>query len=294
MTPIRGIIPALLTPFAEDGALRLDALDAYIEFLIKAGVHGVHPGGTTGEAPLTTTKERAAVVERVVDVVAGRRPVIAQVGHIQTSDAVELAKMSVAAGASALSIVTPYYYRLPARALEDYFLDVIRAVPDDVAVYLYNIPQATHNVVDADLLRRVRQAAPNVRGLKHSEPDLDRLGAYLSDEGTEVFVGSDSLVLAGLAMGAVGAVSGNANVAPEVFVRLYEAWREGRVQDARRHQQRISRIAGLLGNGGNLAAFKEALRRRGVDVGSVREPLYRDVNDMSAGIDEAVDLASAA
>lgn len=294
MTALRGVFPALLTPFGDDGSLRLEALDAYVEFLLAAGVHGVHPGGTTGESPLMTVPERVAVVERVVEIVAGRRPVIAQVGHIRTGDAVELARACVAAGADAISIVTPYYYVLPDHALEAYFRTVIRAVPDDLPVYLYNIPQSTLNVVGAPLLARVRSAAPNVLGLKHSEPNVERLGAYLEDEGTEVFIGSDGLILAGLSMGAVGAVSGNANVAPEVFVALYDAWHDGRLDDARRHQRCIARIAGLLGSGGNLDAFKEALRRRGVDVGTVRDPLPKVAISMSDAIDEAIVLARTA
>ena len=117
-----------------------------------------------------TPEERIEVVERVVQIVAQRKPVIAQVGHIRTPDAAQLARACVAAGADAISIATPYYYRLDDRTLERYFLDVIDAVPDTTPIYLYNIPQATLNVVSAPLLRRVRAAAPNVVGLKHSEP----------------------------------------------------------------------------------------------------------------------------
>ncbi|MDZ7801772.1 MAG: dihydrodipicolinate synthase family protein [Trueperaceae bacterium] len=292
MMRLSGIYPALLTPFAADTSLRLDLIDDYVEFLLNAGVHGVHPGGTTGEAPLMTSRERIEVVERVVDVVNGRRPVIAQVGHIRTAEATMLARECRAVGADAVSIVTPYYYVLPEEALEAYFLAVIRALPDDTPIYLYNIPQSTLNVVGAPLLQRLRAAAPNVRGLKHSEANVGRLGAYLEDEGTDVFVGSDGLVLAGLAMGAVGAVSGNANVAPEAFVRLYDAWRTGRLDEARRQQRRIVHIASLLGNGGHLDAFKTALQRRGVDVGTVRDPLPRVREAMHDAIDEAVALAT--
>lgn len=294
MTALRGVVPALLTPFGDDGTLRADLLDAYVEFLLGAGVDGVHPGGTTGEAPLMSVDERITVVKRVVEIVGGRRPVIAQVGHIRTRQAVEIARACVAAGADAISIATPYYYVLSDEALEAYFKEVIDAVPDDVPIYLYNIPQATLNVVGAPLLARIRRAAPNVRGLKHSEPNVERLAEYLESVGTDVFVGSDDLILAELAMGAVGAVSGNANVAPEVFVSLYAAWNDGRIDEARRLQARIRRIAALLGRGGNLDAFKVALRRRGVDVGTVRDPLPRVGSDLDVAIDEAVALATEA
>jgi dihydrodipicolinate synthase/N-acetylneuraminate lyase len=94
-------------------------------------------------------------------------------------------------------------------------------------------------------------------------------------------------------MGAVGAVSGNANVAPEAFVRLYEAWGAGNIVEARRQQRRIVHIAALLGNGGHLDAFKTALKHRGVDVGTVRDPLPRVGEAMHDAITEAVGLAAA-
>lgn len=295
MTTFRGIFPAMLTPFAEDGTLRSEALDPYVEFLIDAGVHGLHPGGTTGESPLMTGEERAAVTERVVAAAGGRIPVIAQVGHLRTHEAVRLARHAVEVGSDAISIVTPYYYALPDEALHRYFTAVAAAVPDEYPVYLYNIPQCTHNPVTPELLARVMRDAPNVRGLKHSQPDVDRLGGYLrSGAEVEVFVGSDGLVLAGLAMGAVGAVSGNANVAPESFVALWNAWRDGRIDEARSHQRRIATISELLGSGGNLSAFKVALGRRGIDVGTVRDPHLRIDDATSRNVDRALALLEGA
>lgn len=271
---IQGILPALVTPF--DGRDRVDenAIATLVDFHVRTGVHGLHPGGTTGEAALLTLEERKLVTDRVVEAAGGRVPVVAQVGHIRTRDAVELAEHALGAGADAISVVAPYYYQLPERALLAYFASVAEAVPETFPVYLYNIPQSTRNPVSPTVLRQVRDRFPNVRGLKHSEPDIDMLGAYLATgEDVQVFVGSDGLVLAGLAMGAVGAVSGNANVAPELFVGMYEAWSSGRIEDARRHQQAIAHVADLLGSGTDLARFKEGLRLRGVPVGTVRSPL---------------------
>lgn len=288
---LEGIFPALVTPFDAQGRLDPEAIDALVSFQLRAGVHGLHPGGTTGEAPLLSTEERKQLTERVLQATDGRIPVIAQVGHIRTDHAVALARHARDAGTDAISIVSPYYYALPESALVQYFVAVASAVPEDYPVYLYNIPQSTRNPVSPQVLSEVRGRCPNVRGLKHSEPDVDRLGAYLrTGDGVEVFVGSDGLILAGLAMGAVGAVSGNANVAPELFVALYDAWRQGRHDDARRHQNEIAEVAQVLGLGADLARFKEALRLRGVPVGTVRAPLAPLDDAARDGAARAVEL----
>src|SRR5690554_2230496 len=114
---LTGIFPAMITPYDADGAVDAAGLRSMTEFLLGAGVHGLHPCGTTGEAPLLTSEERQLVAETVLDATAGRVPVIIQVGHLHTSEAVKLARHAVAAGANAISVVTPYYYALPERAL---------------------------------------------------------------------------------------------------------------------------------------------------------------------------------
>lgn len=291
MNHLHGIFPALVSAFDEHGHVDIAAMKALVEFQIEAGVHGLHPGGTTGEAPLMEISERKKISECVVEATEARVPVIVQVGHITTRGAIDLAKHAHQVGADAVSAVTPYYYTLPEQALATYFLDIARALPDDFPVYLYNIPQCTQNPVSPSLLAQVRKYAPNVRGLKHSEPNIEKLGSFLRTGGdVEVFVGSDGLILAGLAMGAIGAVSGNANVAPELFVRLYNAWKSGHIHEARGHQDRIAHIAHHLGNGGDLARFKEALARRGIQVGTVRKPLKALDDDGRAGVEAAMTL----
>lgn len=275
-TILKGIYPAVITPFTQDGAIDAAGVAAMCNFLLAAGVDGLHPCGTTGEAPLLQPDERRQLAELVIDHVAGRVPVIIQVGHLSTTTAVTLARHAVTAGATAISVVTPYYYALPESALFTYFSQVAQAVPNDFPVYLYNIPQCTVNPVAAGLLTRVRAAHPNVVGIKHSRSDLDWLASYLSATNGEaqVFVGSDTVALPGLSLGAVGVVSGNANVIPEAFVELYGAVQGNNWNRARQLQTHITHVAQLLGNGSNLARFKAMAALRGVTIRSdVREPL---------------------
>src|SRR5690554_5315920 len=149
---LSGIYPAMITPYAADGSIDEAGLREMADFLISKGVHGLHPCGTTGEAPLLSIDERKLVAETVIAAASGRVPVIIQVGHMYASVAADLARHAAAVGAAAFSVVTPYYYALPERALLDYFRTVIAAVPDGLPVYLYNIPQCTTNPVPASVL----------------------------------------------------------------------------------------------------------------------------------------------
>ena len=108
---VRGVIVPLLTPLSRDGE-QVDerALQAHVEWLVKQGVHGLMPCGTTGEGPLLTQAEREIITEIVADAAAGRVPVIAHVGAITTQETVELAEHAAAVGVAAISAITPYYF----------------------------------------------------------------------------------------------------------------------------------------------------------------------------------------
>lgn len=273
---LSGIFPAMVTPFNENGAVDTRGLKSHANFLLDAGVHGLHPCGTTGEVTLLTSDERRLVAETVLDAAGGRAPVIVQVGHMFPSEAAALAKHAVAAGAAAISVVTPYYYSLPERALLAYFEEVVAAVPEEFPVYLYNIPQCTNNPVRPNVLATLMEAHGNVVGAKHSMSDIEWLAEYLAatDGKAQLFVGSDKVALQGLATGAVGVVSGNANAFPELFVEVYSSVRSGDLTAARTAQERITVIADLLGNGGSLASFKAVAKARGVEMDTrVRAPL---------------------
>ncbi len=291
---LRGVFPAMVTPYVEGGGIDVDGLDSLAEFLIGRGVHGLHPCGTTGEAPLLSLDERKLVATTVISAAGGRVPVIVQVGHMHAASAAELALHAAESGANAISVVTPYYYSLPERALLDYFRGVVAAVPEELPVYLYNIPQCTTNPVPPGVLERLMADHSNVKGIKHSQDDLVRLSQYLSaTQGkAQVFVGSDGVILPGLSLGAYGVVSGNANAIPDVIVGLYDAFRSGDLDRARLLQRHVSHIAALLGNGGSLASFKEFVARRGVAIENhVREPLAGLSEEESGRVDAAMDYA---
>ena len=271
---LRGVVVPILTPFDADGELDPVGLDRLVNFLIARGVHGLYPAGTTGEGFLLRSDERRLLAETVVTAVAGRVPVVIHTGAITTAGALELTRHARDCGANAAAIIPPYVYRHSEAALLDHFVTVARSVPE-FPILLYNFPAISNNTITADLALKIIEQAPNVVGMKDSSGSLETLarlhaitaGAFLT------FTGGDGYVLASTAMGLCGSVSGNANVAPELFVALYEAAVAGDLARARLLQQKANRVRDLLGDGGDLSMFKQVLARRGIAVGDVRPPL---------------------
>ncbi len=272
---LHGVIVPLLTPFSADGeSVNEEALRAHTEWLISKGVHGLMPCGTTGEAPLLTQAEREIITKIVVDTARGRVPVIAHVGAITTRETVELAEHAAAAGVSAISVITPYYFALSDAAQIEHFCQVA-AVASDLPMYLYNLPARAGNHVSRACAEAVIARCPNVVGIKDSSGDINALRSFmgLKDGRFQVACGSDALLFRGLQAGAIAGVSGNANVFPEVLTGLFEAFRRGDLAAAARQQETLDLIRTILQDGRHLALYKHVLEVKGFQYGTVRRPL---------------------
>ncbi len=280
---IRGVIPALLTPLADSGSIDENALCAHVEWLIEKGVHGLMPCGTTGEGPLLTMPERKHVVRIVTATVDGRVPVLAHVGAPTTRETIELARHAQECGAEAISVVTPYYFRLPDDALVEHFCRVAGEVTD-TPVFLYNIPQNTGNALSREIVEAVVERSPNVTGIKDSGGDLRTLSSFvgLKDGSFQVVCGSDGLLLSALKTGACASVSGNANVCPGIVVNLFDAFWKGDQDTARRQQELLDQVREALRNGQSISLIKRALEFWGLRGGTVRPPLPEATPEMIA------------
>lgn len=271
---IQGVVVPIVTPFKPDGTLKVEALPALVDFLIECGVAGLFVGGSTGEGPLLTSEERKALCEATVAAVAGRCSVIAQTGAPTTAESIELTVHAHNAGADAAALIAPYYYTHSVKALFRHFAAVAEAC-EDLPLYLYNFPAVSNNWLRVELAQQLTECFPNIVGIKDSSGALENLIACTRVRNGQfnTFVGSDGLILAALAAGVDGTVSGNANVVPEIVVALHRAVASGHLEEARRWQAQLDAARALMGDGGNLALYKALLARRGVEVGSVRAPL---------------------
>ncbi len=272
---VRGVVVPLVTPFDEHGKVDRVGVQALVDFLVARGVHGLFPAGTTGEGPLLDMDERRALAEAVVEAAAGRVPVIVHTGALTTDAAVDLTRHAQAIGAHAAALIPPYYYRPSEEALLGHFRRVAESVPD-FPLYLYQHPGVTGYGLTPAWIERLLACCPNVVGIKDSSGSLEIL-AWGIGHGNGRFNtanGSDALFLPALALGVDACVSGNANVVPELAVRLYRAVQEGDLARGRALQQALDRVRRLLRDGHDLSLFKGLLARRGVPIrADVRPPL---------------------
>ena len=268
-----GVICALTTPFDADDQLAVDALDALIERQIAAGIHGLFVAGTSGEGPLMIRKERRLLTEVVVEKVGGRVPVIVHCGTADTRTSEHLARHAEAVGADAVAVVGPYFYSFDTEALFRHFAAVAAAAPS-IPHYIYENPERVGYSLGLGLVRRLVTEVENIVGIKDTGDSIGRLVGYLSliDDPPDVFTGNNTLVYPALSIGAKGAVSALANIAPRLFVRLYEEYRAGRLEEALELQRAAARLQGSLAGFPYVPAIKSVLQGSGVDPGHSRRP----------------------
>lgn len=267
-----GIMPALVTPFTDDGkAVDEDRLRTLVSHCIELGVHGVVPCGTTGEFVNMTTEEKKRVIKIVIDEVNGKVPVIAGTGASGTDQAVEMTKYAKDIGATAALIVTPYYLKPADRGIYEHYQTIAEAV--DLPIILYNIPQCTGLELPWQMVEDLAQI-PNIVGVKDSSGQLKYIFAILEKvrDKLNVMCGHDEVVMAGLAAGCSGAILASANVIPDVWIQIYNHVKKGELQQARELQYRVQKIARIIVGSGAVGT-KEALNMMKIKVGPVRKPL---------------------
>ncbi len=265
---IQGAFAAALTPLRDGGtALDEDAIEPYVGFLADGGVDGVLVLGTTGEGILFSSEERRRAAELFIRAAAGRLAVAVHCGAQTTAETAALAAHAAESGADAVAVIGPPYFALDALAMEEHF-SAAAAACAPLPFYLYEFEARTGYAVPSAVIERVRERAPNLRGLKVSDKPWERVEPYLI-EGLDVFVGAESLVARGLAAGAKGAVSGLASVYPELVAALVHEPTQERADEA-------ERLRTMLDGFPFQAAAKVVAARRGVAIGpDVRAPLRR-------------------
>lgn len=275
---IRGTISAMLTPLTEAGQLDVRTAQRLALWLVERGVDGIFVGGTTGEGLLLSFEERKQLAAAIVDAVKGRAAVLTQVGCANTADSIALAEHAAQAGVDGIVILSPFFFPVDKTAMVAHFAAVAQAVAG-VPAFVYNIPGNTRNSITPDIVTALLEKAPNFAGIKDSSKDLVLLQKLveLAPPGFAVIVGSDSVLLPGLAMGAVGVVSAASNVFPEAVADVVRLFQMDDLDGARKAQRRLNALLGVLKIGPALAGYKAGLALRGVAVGPMRPPL-RDMN----------------
>lgn len=262
-----GILPAVVTPFDEEGNFSPDAFERLLAHIYSAGVHGIYVCGQTGEGLLIPPAQRKAVAERAVRCSPAGKQVIVHVGAARTSDAVDLARHAERIGAHAISSLPPagsYSFA----ELKGYYSDLARA--SELPLLVYYFPEVSAALQTIDQILELC-AIPRVIGLKFTDFDLYRL-SIIKEQGATIFNGRDEVLAAGLLMGADGGIGTFYNVIPELFLQVYTCAQAGDWAGARAVQARINELIRIVLRFPVFGAVKAMLRWSGIDCGQVLLP----------------------
>lgn len=233
-----GNFVALITPMQDNGALDEAAFQAFCEWQISEGTHGLVPVGTTGESPTLSHAEHKRVVELCVGVAKGRVPVVAGTGSNSTAEAIDLTRHAKQAGADAALVVTPYYNRPTQEGLYQHFKAI--AEQGGLPVVIYNIPGRSAVDMSVETMARLARL-PGIIGVKDATANLARplqQKAACGDDFCQLS-GEDHTALAFLASGGHGCISVSGNIAPRLCSDMHNAWQKGDVKSAMAIQDRL-------------------------------------------------------
>jgi len=268
---IKGVLPALITPFTDTGDVDREKLKAFLRFLIPQ-VHGLYPCGSYGSGPLMTVSQRKMVAEIIAEEVSERIPIVLHVGTADTQTTIELAKHAEELKVSAIACLTPYYYLHNFNTVTEHFRQVIDAV--SIPVYLYHNPKYTHflNFSPAQL---AELGDIGLAGLKDSSANITFFYDCVSavrKPGFTFLIGSQTVLMPALLGGGHGCVSGLSNLFPKLVNNIYDKVLAGKLDEALDLQRKANVLRKVTGEGIPVPFYHAALKLRGIDIGVPKAP----------------------
>jgi 4-hydroxy-tetrahydrodipicolinate synthase len=270
MTNFHGVYPYLVSPIDAAGRIKTDVLGKLCDDLIKAGVHGLTPLGSTGEFAYLGREQRSAVVQASIEAADRRVPVIAGVAATATADAVAQARHYQQLGANGILAILEAYFPLKDGQIESYFRAIADAV--DIPVVLYTNPQFQRSDLSLDVVAKL-SAHPRIGYIKDASTNTGRLLSIMNRcPDMKVFSASAHIPAAVMLIGGVGWMAGPACVIPRQSVRLYDLCRTGRWTEAMELQRRLWRINEVFARFNLAACIKAGLQSQGYAVGDPVPP----------------------
>jgi 4-hydroxy-tetrahydrodipicolinate synthase len=265
-----GVFPYLVSPIDARGRILADVLGRLASDLIKAGVHGLTPLGSTGEFAYLNLAQREVVVQATVEAAAKRVPVVAGVASTVTADAVEQAKAYQKLGVDGILAILEAYFPLKDAQVESYFRSIADAV--DIPVVLYTNPQFQRSDLSLDIVARLADH-PHIHYIKDASTNTGRLLSIMNRAPRmKVFSASAHIPAAVMLIGGIGWMAGPACIVPRQSVRLYDLCRAGQWPEAMKLQRDLWRINEAFARFNLAACIKAGLSIQGYDVGDPVPP----------------------
>jgi len=271
MPDFHGVFPYLVSPVDADGKVRGGVLGKLCDDLIKAGVHGLTPLGSTGEFAYLNSEQRTAVISATIEAAQGRVPVVAGVVSTATSDAVAQARAYQKLGADGILAILEAYFPLPDAQVESYFRAIADAV--DIPVVIYTNPQFQRSDLSLDVIERLA-AHPRIGHIKDASTNTGRLLSIMNrcGDSIRVFSASAHIPAAVMLIGGLGWMAGPACIIPRQSVELYDLCRRQRWEEAMVLQRKLWRVNEAFARFNLAACIKAGLAIQGYDVGDPIPP----------------------
>lgn len=270
MDKFKGLFSALLTPFNEDGSINFDSLEKLVEFNLQNGIDGFYVGGSTGEGLLLSPEERMQVFACVKKANKGRATLIAHVGTICTLDAIKMAKKAEELEYDAISAVAPYYYGFTLDAVLGYYNDIVNST--SLPMIIYNFPNSGGFSLTKEIANKLFENEKFI-GIKHTSGDMFTLNQFKTlDREIVVYNGFDETLLAGLSMGADGAIGSTYNFMGKKFKKIMNCFNSGEIETAKALQNEANEIICEMIKYGVFQSEKAILTEMGIDMGQCRPP----------------------
>lgn len=289
----KGVIPAFYACYDKEGNISPEGVQALTRYFIDKGVKGVYVNGSSGECIYQSVEDKKIVLENVMKANEGKLTVIAHVACNNTKDSKELAAHAESLGVDAIAAIPPIYFRLPEYAIAEYWNDISSAAPDTDFV-IYNIPQLAGVALTMGLFAEMRKN-PRVIGVKNSSMPVQDIQMFKDAGGDDyvIFNGPDEQFMSGRVIGAEGAIGGTYGVMPELFLKLDEYVRAGKMEEARELQYAVNSIIYKMCSGhGNMYGVIKAILKinEGLELGGVRKPLPSLIESDMPVVREAAEM----
>ena len=249
MAAAKGVIVPMVTPLLDEDTLDLKGCEKLLEHLIKGGVHGVFILGTTGEGPSLKQSLQLELIQFVCGQVAGRVPVLVGVMGASFKEAARMAASAEEYGAYAVVVAPPIFYQISQDELYGFTNQLIREI--SLPVYLYNNPGLTKVSFGVETIEKLIRN-PQVIGIKDSSADMsyyNRLLELTRPSGMPLLMGPEELLMESVLIGGGGGVPGGGNAFPELFVKVYESAKAGKLEESLSLQREVMKISRTLYSG---------------------------------------------
>ena len=264
-----GIVPPIAVPINSEERLDEARLRKHIDFMIDGGVSGILAFGSNGEFYMQDEDEQEEILSVIMDQVNGRVPVYMGIGEIRTKKCIRLAHMGMKHGAKAISILQPMFLKPSADELYTHFATIADSI-EGTPMILYNNPGRTGYGIPQDVVERLVHEKENVIGMKDSSGDITQTEEFIRrnrDVGFRVMCGKDTLIFAGLSVGAIGAVCCTANFLPELVCSIYDKFMAGDLKGSLEAQFTLNPIRLQMDKSSFPVATKDLANILGHEVG---------------------------